>query len=430
MADAGFMLPNELKIFESMKTTFNTYFVPLVWSGSLVSRARKEGRIKDDFAVKTLIDEISVYRGKCGELFNFDWVTVPLVYTQVVTLAVYMFFLSCLMGRQFLDVASDKQHVSDMYFPLFTFLQFFFYMGWLKVAESLLNPFGEDDDDFDINGLIDTNLQQAYMIVDGMHEEHPELLRDQYWDTLDIELPYTAATIQHQKPEHIGSAISLQVPASAKQFVASSMSKISEEGTNQRSLDEADKSSDQQGLSNLNSASDLGKSLGSPTNFLLPKRKGSLGQTPSRSSSRRGSAFVFARSFSQFSRQGSIVEEDMEEGKAHSPITLYPNFNEDGFEGKQRSPFLNRNDDLLFVDGSQSPPSFTTPTKLSVVNELGDPQDSHDSGRQSPGDQPQPRGPSSSSSTGDDSGSELLNRVRDRLKEIRQSPPQSRERRS
>jgi len=32
-------------------------------------------------------------------------------------------------------------------------------MGWLMVAETLVNPFGEDDDDFDVNWLIDRNLQ-------------------------------------------------------------------------------------------------------------------------------------------------------------------------------------------------------------------------------------------------------------------------------
>jgi bestrophin, other len=47
-------------VLMSMKTTSNKYFVPLVWAGSVVTRARKEGRIKDDFAVKTLIDVSTV----------------------------------------------------------------------------------------------------------------------------------------------------------------------------------------------------------------------------------------------------------------------------------------------------------------------------------------------------------------------------------
>lgn len=35
-----------------------------------------------------------------------------------------------------------------------------------QVAESLLNPFGEDDNDFEINGLIDENLQVVGMRFD------------------------------------------------------------------------------------------------------------------------------------------------------------------------------------------------------------------------------------------------------------------------
>ena len=76
------------------------------------------------------------------------------------TLAVYTFFVSSLMGRQFLDTSKGFEgHEVDLYVPIFTFLQFFFYMGWLKVAEVLINPFGEDDDDFEMNWLIDRNLQ-------------------------------------------------------------------------------------------------------------------------------------------------------------------------------------------------------------------------------------------------------------------------------
>lgn len=64
------------------------------------------------------------------------------------------------MGRQFLDPTMKyEKHNLDIVFPIFTYLQFFFYMGWLKVAESLVNPFGEDDDDFEMNWLIDRNVQ-------------------------------------------------------------------------------------------------------------------------------------------------------------------------------------------------------------------------------------------------------------------------------
>ena len=74
--------------------------------------------------------------------------------------------------------------MNKVVFPIFSLLQFFFYMGWLKVAEQLINPFGDDDDDFEVNWMIDRNLQVSYLIVDEMHHDHPELLKDQYWDSV------------------------------------------------------------------------------------------------------------------------------------------------------------------------------------------------------------------------------------------------------
>lgn len=46
----------------------------------------------------------------------------------------------------------------DLVIPIGTMIQFLVYVGWMKVAEALLNPLGEDDDDLECNYVIDKNL--------------------------------------------------------------------------------------------------------------------------------------------------------------------------------------------------------------------------------------------------------------------------------
>ena len=57
-------------------------------------------------------------------------------------------------------------------------------MGWLKVAEALLNPFGEDDEDFDTNWMVDRHLQLSYMMVDVVGQHPPKLEKDPHWDII------------------------------------------------------------------------------------------------------------------------------------------------------------------------------------------------------------------------------------------------------
>lgn len=48
-----------------------------------------------------------------------------------------------------------------------------------------------------------------------MHEEHPELLKDQYWDeVVPKELPYTVASEHYRREEPKGSAENYKVKAS------------------------------------------------------------------------------------------------------------------------------------------------------------------------------------------------------------------------
>lgn len=48
---------------------------------------------------------------------------------QVVTLAVYLFFVFQWLGGQFLETDNS----ADIYVPVATILQFVFYFGWLRV---------------------------------------------------------------------------------------------------------------------------------------------------------------------------------------------------------------------------------------------------------------------------------------------------------
>ncbi|XP_043502413.1 bestrophin-4-like isoform X2 [Polistes fuscatus] len=225
LVDTGLLLENELSVFQGLNDKFpkpSKHWLPIVWASSIVTRARKEGRIRDDFAVKTLIDELNKFRGMCGNLIHYDTISVPLVYTQVVTLAVYTYFLTSVMGRQWIQTSNAS--TIDLYFPVFTTLQFFFYMGWLKVAETLINPFGEDDDDFEVNWIIDRNLQVSYLIVDEMHHEHPELIRDQYWDEIfPTELPYTAASQPFREEHPQPSTAGIQLSAAQQELLPSSV---------------------------------------------------------------------------------------------------------------------------------------------------------------------------------------------------------------
>ena len=52
----GFMTTQELENFESLHSDFNKYWMPLTWFSNLASRAREEGRVRDDIALRLLMD--------------------------------------------------------------------------------------------------------------------------------------------------------------------------------------------------------------------------------------------------------------------------------------------------------------------------------------------------------------------------------------
>ncbi|KAM5174887.1 bestrophin-3 isoform 2-T2 [Callospermophilus lateralis] len=79
----------------------------------------------------------------------------------------------------------------------------------MTVAEQLINPFGEDDDDFETNWCIDRNLQVSLLAVDEMHMSLPKMKKDIYWDDSAARPPYTLAAADYCIPSFLGSTIQM-----------------------------------------------------------------------------------------------------------------------------------------------------------------------------------------------------------------------------
>ncbi|KAF5398172.1 Bestrophin [Paragonimus heterotremus] len=128
LISAGLVTTEELEAYRNIpKIGYTPYYAPLLWSVDMIVQARRDGYIEFDRAVEILNNEINSIRGLLGTIFSYDWINPPLVYTQV--------------------------------------------------AESLINPFGEDADDFEIEHIIERNLNVSYMIVDNMQHAHQQFLR-------------------------------------------------------------------------------------------------------------------------------------------------------------------------------------------------------------------------------------------------------------
>uniref|UniRef100_A0A914X757 Bestrophin homolog n=1 Tax=Plectus sambesii TaxID=2011161 RepID=A0A914X757_9BILA len=196
---AGLINDSEQQVINDFESVHPKHWLPIYWAMALIKKAHKDGQIPSESYMLDLYTKLSEFRAGLGKLSSYIAVPIPLAYTQVVFLAVRLYFVIALFAEQYLiqssigDNAEDgkirKQpelsfkFAIDLYFPFATVIKFFFYVGWVKVAESLFNPFGTDDDDFDVNAIITKNLQMGLAIVDNGVGKIPEQSRDLYAKT-------------------------------------------------------------------------------------------------------------------------------------------------------------------------------------------------------------------------------------------------------
>ncbi|GMR48210.1 hypothetical protein PMAYCL1PPCAC_18405, partial [Pristionchus mayeri] len=208
----GIMTEEEKSEYDqcTLKTVYPKYFLPIQWVFNILYEARSSGKIAADLQLNEIMKCVLDFRKGLAQLCNFDWVPIPLVYPQVVFLAVRSYFFLALIARQSVLIDGSPPNPYHPVFPLVPFfmtaLQFIFYVGWMKVAESLMNPLGEDDDDFECNFLIDRNLQLGLTIVDETYNNLPPQKKDAFWSEKFVEPLYSTDTANKPMCPQIGSA--------------------------------------------------------------------------------------------------------------------------------------------------------------------------------------------------------------------------------
>ncbi|GMS96059.1 hypothetical protein PENTCL1PPCAC_18234, partial [Pristionchus entomophagus] len=212
IVQAGYLEEDEKILFETVDSEQhpNKYWLPINWACSLAFRLRDTNNVKSEPALMQILVEFKNFRTNLQTLCNFDWVPVPVAYPQVVYFAVTIYFLLALVGRQFIiGNEAENKAVLDIVFPFMTVLQFVFYVGWMKVAESLLNPMGEDDDHFECNSLIDKNISTALAIVDDTFDQVPNLKMDRFKNQKDPLYAENSVPKGPHGPQFTGSAAHL-----------------------------------------------------------------------------------------------------------------------------------------------------------------------------------------------------------------------------
>ena len=67
----------------------------------------------------------------------------------------------------------------------------------------MIEPFGTDDDDIELNYLLDRHIQASFVIVNLSHNQQPPLVADKFFETQKFSVPHTkmSAKLKEHSPK-------------------------------------------------------------------------------------------------------------------------------------------------------------------------------------------------------------------------------------
>ncbi|CAB3401987.1 unnamed protein product [Caenorhabditis bovis] len=198
------------------KNTHTRHWVPIGWALGLLKTAQKKGCI-EYYHFSQITKSILDYRQQLHDILSYDWISVPLVYVQSVNMCTVSYFIIlCLASQRIYDDDSEVTEAAETLVPLYNIIEFVVFNGWLKIAFVMLNPFGLDDDDFEVDTLIERNLMVSLSYATDFFDRVPDLVE------MNVILPHTvqsAAIMKRANPMH-GSAVTVKVPAEQQKLIS------------------------------------------------------------------------------------------------------------------------------------------------------------------------------------------------------------------
>jgi len=102
----------------------SNWWMPLKWATEIMAKAQKQELIKSPPGYAGIMGKLTHFRSCLGDVATYGHIPVPLVYTQVVTLAVYVYFAVSLVGEQWTmnEKVPVLSHLHDSQVPLLLWL--------------------------------------------------------------------------------------------------------------------------------------------------------------------------------------------------------------------------------------------------------------------------------------------------------------------
>uniref|UniRef100_A0A915DRC3 Bestrophin homolog n=1 Tax=Ditylenchus dipsaci TaxID=166011 RepID=A0A915DRC3_9BILA len=153
------------------------YFLPLCWMQDLIKKSADDGNFLK-IHLPAIYEEIAHTRQVMLSLLTQNSIfELPALFTQVALVAPFVYFMVCLVGKQYIvdpQRYTGLNYTVDYVVPFYTIYEFIIYVGWIKAAMSMLNPFGLGQDDFEVEYLIKRNEAYSRVLLDDLYEQVPK----------------------------------------------------------------------------------------------------------------------------------------------------------------------------------------------------------------------------------------------------------------